>query len=53
MRGLNEELGICVAPEAVEGPLAPTHRRELHQGDFHDVELVQSFRWVGTCVMPP
>ena len=30
----------------LSGPLAPTHRRELHQGLFHDVELVQSFRCV-------
>jgi isopentenyl-diphosphate Delta-isomerase len=43
-RGLAEELGICVEAEDLTGPLAPTHRRELHQSDdFHDVELVQSF----------
>jgi ADP-ribose pyrophosphatase YjhB (NUDIX family) len=45
VRGLAEELGIRVAETELRGPLAPTHRRELHQGDFHDVELVQSFRW--------
>ncbi len=45
MRGLQEELGISVSEAALEGPLAPTHKRELHQGDFHDVELVQSFRY--------
>lgn len=44
-RGLAEELGIQVADSELRGPLAPTHRRELHQGSFHDVELVQSFRW--------
>jgi isopentenyldiphosphate isomerase len=44
VRGLKEELGIDVQLVAIVGPLAPTHRRELHQGDaFHDVELVQSF----------
>lgn len=43
VRGLQEELGISVDPEALEGPLAPRHRRELHEGAFHDVELVQSF----------
>ena len=47
VRGLQEELGIAVSYAAVRGPLAPTHRRELHQGAFHDVELVQSFRWQG------
>ena len=44
VRGLLEELGIPVSEAALEGPLAPTHKRELHQGGFHDVELVQSFR---------
>lgn len=44
VRGLAEELGIVVEPHQLRGPLAPTHRRELHQGDFHDCELVQSFR---------
>ena len=44
VRGLKEELGLDIRPDAILGPLAPTHRRELHQGDgFHDVELVQSF----------
>jgi hypothetical protein len=43
-RGLAEELGISVSLDELQGPLAPTHRRELHQGDFHDCELVQSFR---------
>ncbi|GAB4817509.1 hypothetical protein N2152v2_004555 [Parachlorella kessleri] len=46
VRGLQEELGVSVSEAALEGPLAPTHKRELHQGDFHDVELVQSFRLV-------
>ena len=45
-RGLAEELGIAAAADVLAGPLAPTHRRELRQGaDFHDVELVQSYRW--------
>ena len=43
-RGLAEELGIEVAAQQLTGPLAATHRRELHQGGFHDVELVQSYR---------
>jgi hypothetical protein len=43
-RGLQEELGISVGKDVIQGPLAPTHKRELHQGDFHDAELVQSFR---------
>ena len=43
-RGLQEELGIVVDKSMLRGPLAPTHKRELHQEDgFHDVELVQSF----------
>jgi hypothetical protein len=33
-----------VDQQQLQGPLAPTHRRELHQGGFHDVELVQSYR---------
>lgn len=45
-RGLAEELGIQVDAADLAGPLAPTHRRELHQGDFHDCELVQSYRSV-------
>lgn len=50
MRGLSEELGIAAEASQLAGPLAPTHRRELHQGAFHDVELVQSYRcggWAG------
>ena len=51
VRGLQEELGIIITePTAVSGPLQPTHRRELHQGDFHDVELVRSYQlqaWSG------
>lgn len=46
-RGLAEELGIEVPASELAGPLAPTHRRELHAGEFHDVELVQSYRWAG------
>lgn len=46
MRGLAEELGIAAEAVQLAGPLAPTHRRELHVGAFHDVELVQSYRWV-------
>ncbi|KAL4449380.1 hypothetical protein ABPG77_007024 [Micractinium sp. CCAP 211/92] len=46
-RGLSEELGISVPTSELAGPLAPTHRRELHARDFHDVELVQSFRLEG------
>ncbi len=45
MRGLSEELGIAAEAVQLAGPLASTHRRELHQGAFHDVELVQSYRW--------
>lgn len=47
VRGLQEELGVVVPQDTVTGPLAPTHRRELHQGEFHDVELVQSYRLGG------
>ncbi|KAL4448132.1 hypothetical protein ABPG75_005351 [Micractinium tetrahymenae] len=46
-RGLAEELGIAVPASELAGPLAPTHRRELHAGGFHDVELVQSYRLDG------
>ena len=46
-RGLAEELGIKTEAIEVAGPLQPTHRRELHQGEFHDVELVQSYRLDG------
>lgn len=46
-RGLAEELGIEVPASELAGPLAPTHRRELHAGEFHDVELVQSYRLDG------
>ena len=42
-RGLGEELGIFAEPAELEGPLLPTHRRELREGEFHDVEMVQSF----------
>lgn len=43
-RGLEEELGIVIDAKRLRGPLAPTHKRQLHQdNDFHDVELVQSF----------
>ncbi|KDD75599.1 hypothetical protein H632_c599p2 [Helicosporidium sp. ATCC 50920] len=38
-----EELGISVLESALEGPLAPTHRRDLRVGTFHDAELVQSY----------
>jgi isopentenyldiphosphate isomerase len=31
----------------VAGPLAPTHRRDLRQGEFHDAELVRSYRLDG------
>eukprot|EP00887_Chlorella_sp_A99_P007425 scaffold2.g7425.t1 len=43
-RGLREELGVSVGLDALAGPLAPAHRRELHWGQFHDVEMVQSYR---------
>ena len=43
VRGLSEELGIVVDTASIDGPLQPTHRRELHQGEFHDVELVRSY----------
>lgn len=49
VRGLAEELGIAAEAAQLAGPLAPTHRRELHVGAFHDVELVQSYRWAGLC----
>lgn len=42
-RGLAEELGIRVDASVLEGPLGPTHARELKGPDFHDRELVQSF----------
>jgi isopentenyl-diphosphate delta-isomerase type 1 len=54
IRGLSEELGIHVLADAIVGPLQPTHCRELRQGDFHDVELVQSFRldgWNGSVAL--
>ena len=47
VRGLSEELGINTETSEVAGPLQPTHRRELHQGEFHDVELVRSYRLEG------
>ncbi len=47
VRGLQEELGICNSGVVLVGPIAQTHKRELHQGEFHDVELVQSFRLEG------
>lgn len=47
VRGLAEELGIRASLTDVAGPLQPTHKRELHQGEFHDVELVQSYRLDG------
>jgi len=51
-RGLKEELGINLASlpgESVRlvGPITSVHKRELHVGEFHDVELVQSFRLEG------
>ena len=46
-RGLREELGIEVGVDALAGPLAPTHRRELRVGAYHDCELVQSYRLDG------
>jgi isopentenyl-diphosphate delta-isomerase type 1 len=47
VRGLGEELGIKAEAVEVAGPLQPTHKRELHQGEFHDVELVRSYRLDG------
>ncbi|KAG7671001.1 hypothetical protein Ndes2526B_g01232 [Nannochloris sp. 'desiccata'] len=47
VRGLSEELGIQTEAVEVAGPLQPTHKRELHQGGFHDVELVRSYRLDG------
>jgi len=47
IRGLSEELGIQTKTVDVVGPLQPTHKRELHQGEFHDVELVRSYRLDG------
>jgi isopentenyl-diphosphate delta-isomerase len=43
-RGLAEELGIKGAGPRLVGPLAPPHRRELRVGDYHDAELVVSFK---------
>jgi isopentenyl-diphosphate delta-isomerase type 1 len=50
IRGLLEELGIDVEGGSLHDALSlwqTTHRRELHDGDVHDVELVQSFRLDG------
>lgn len=47
VRGLSEELGIQIETVEMAGPLQPTHKRELHQGEFHDVELVRSYRLDG------
>eukprot|EP00889_Picochlorum_renovo_P006922 jgi/Picre1/33952/NNA_001430.t1 len=52
VRGLKEELGISLQDASnsgavLVGPIAQTHKRELHEGGFHDVELVQSFRLEG------
>ena len=47
IRGLGEELGIYIAgsqEQQLVGPITDVHRRELHVGEFHDIELVQSFR---------
>ena len=45
VRGLGEELGIFLAgTDELVGPITDLHRRELHVGEFHDIELVQSFR---------
>eukprot|EP00890_Picochlorum_soloecismus_P005656 jgi/Picsp_1/6091/NSC_03445-R1_nudix hydrolase len=47
IRGLGEELGIFLArgrEQQLVGPITDVHRRELHVGEFHDIELVQSFR---------
>ena len=44
VRGLLEELGIAACLSDVQGPLQPTHQRQLRQGEFHDVELVRSYR---------
>lgn len=44
-RGLDEELGIAAA--AIQGPLAPMHRRKLVQGNFIDYECVESYRMDG------
>jgi isopentenyl-diphosphate delta-isomerase len=54
VRGLGEELGIKTEAVEVAGPLQPTHKRELHQGEFHDVELVRSYRldgWKGEVLL--
>ena len=55
VRGLHEELGIATDGAHVKGPLQPTHKRELHQGEeFHDIELVQSYRldgWTGSVAL--
>lgn len=51
VRGLQEELGIRASPADLEGPLAPTHMRDLVAPNFHDKELVQSF--LLRCSEPP
>lgn len=43
VRGLKEELNISVTIDRLMGPVNDTHRRELHQDEFHDVELVRSY----------
>ena len=47
-RGLQEELGISVAATSLEGPLVPTHLRQLHVPEVGviDCEFVTSFRSV-------
>lgn len=51
VRGLEEELGVRASPADLEGPLAPTHMRDLVAPDFHDKEFVQSF--LLRCSEPP
>jgi hypothetical protein len=50
-RGLEEELGISVALDSIQGPLAPWHLRVLHiPGSFCDREFVESYRCVSAHV---
>lgn len=40
--GVGDGCRLCLV-----GPITPVHKRELRVGEFHDVELVQSFRLEG------
>lgn len=45
VRGLQEELGIAVQPDQIDGPLSPCHQRILEiPGLIKDVEFVTCYR---------